>query len=153
MKLSVVNTSSRSVSSESSHTPPAAADTSPHLLGPLLHHRGFRLNAAGEKNSMARVGVGGMPETAVGGGVMLNRRRSKARRKKRKELFGVQMCFTGVVLGLVAGLRCVSQGAAGGGSGEQRSTDGALYADDATGLGADLDKKEKRQEGREEEAQ
>ncbi|XP_060943411.1 sodium/potassium/calcium exchanger 3-like [Limanda limanda] len=60
---------------------------------------------------MARVGVDGMPETAVGGGggVMLNRRRSKARRKKRKELFGVQMCFTGVVLGLVAGLQCVSQ--------------------------------------------
>ncbi|XP_034465346.1 sodium/potassium/calcium exchanger 3 isoform X2 [Hippoglossus hippoglossus] len=58
---------------------------------------------------MARVGVDGMPETAVGGGVMLNRRRSKARRRKRKELFGVQMCFTGVVLGLVAGLQCVSQ--------------------------------------------
>lgn len=60
---------------------------------------------------MARVVVEGMPETAVGlgGGVMLNQRRSKARRRKRKELFAFQMCFAGVVLGLVAGLRSVVQ--------------------------------------------
>ncbi|XP_040905113.1 sodium/potassium/calcium exchanger 3-like [Toxotes jaculatrix] len=58
---------------------------------------------------MARVVVDGMPETAVGGGVMLNRRRSKARRRKRKELFAVQMCFAGVLLGLVVGLQSVAQ--------------------------------------------
>ncbi|XP_074532218.1 sodium/potassium/calcium exchanger 3 [Halichoeres trimaculatus] len=58
---------------------------------------------------MTRVVVEGMPETAVGGGVMLNRRRSKARRRKRKELFAFQMCFAGVLLGLVAGLQSVAQ--------------------------------------------
>nr|XP_046256969.1 sodium/potassium/calcium exchanger 3 isoform X1 [Scatophagus argus] len=58
---------------------------------------------------MARVVVEGMPETAVGGGVMLNRRRSKARRRKRKELFAVQMCFAAVLLGLVVGLQSVAQ--------------------------------------------
>lgn len=54
-----------------------------------------------------------MPDTAVAGaggaGMMLNRRRSKARRRKRKELFGFQICFAGFLLGLVAGLRSVSQ--------------------------------------------
>ncbi|XP_078144827.1 sodium/potassium/calcium exchanger 3 [Centroberyx gerrardi] len=49
-----------------------------------------------------------MPETAVGG-VMLNRRRSKARRRKRKELFAVQMCFVGILLGLVVGLQSLAQ--------------------------------------------
>ncbi|XP_042289825.1 sodium/potassium/calcium exchanger 3 isoform X1 [Thunnus maccoyii] len=58
---------------------------------------------------MARVVVEGMPETAVGGGVMLNRRRSKARRRKRKELFAFQMCFAGVLLGLVVGFQTVAQ--------------------------------------------
>ncbi|XP_070697006.1 sodium/potassium/calcium exchanger 3 [Pempheris klunzingeri] len=58
---------------------------------------------------MARVVVEGMPETAVGGGVMLNRRRSKAKRRKRKELFAFQMCFAGVLLGLAVGLRSVAQ--------------------------------------------
>uniref|UniRef100_UPI0037E7C9E0 sodium/potassium/calcium exchanger 3 n=1 Tax=Semicossyphus pulcher TaxID=241346 RepID=UPI0037E7C9E0 len=58
---------------------------------------------------MARVVVEGMPETAVGGGVMLNRRRSKARRRKRKELFAFQMCFAGVLLGLVVGLQSLAQ--------------------------------------------
>ncbi|XP_049927763.1 sodium/potassium/calcium exchanger 3 [Epinephelus moara] len=58
---------------------------------------------------MARVVVEGMPETAVGGGVMLNRRRSKAKRRKRKELFAIQMCFAGVLLGLVVGLKSVAQ--------------------------------------------
>lgn len=54
-----------------------------------------------------------MPDAAVAGageaGMMLNRRRSRARRRKRKELFGFQMCFAGILLGLVAGLRSVSQ--------------------------------------------
>ncbi|XP_041645761.1 sodium/potassium/calcium exchanger 3 [Cheilinus undulatus] len=59
---------------------------------------------------MARVVVEGMPpETAVGGGVMLDRRRSKARRRKRKELFAFQMCFAGVLLGLVVGLQTLAQ--------------------------------------------
>ncbi|TMS04976.1 Sodium/potassium/calcium exchanger 4 [Larimichthys crocea] len=59
---------------------------------------------------MARVVVvEGMPETAVGGGVMLNRRKSKARRRKRKELFAFQMCFAGLLLGLVVGFRSVAQ--------------------------------------------
>ncbi|KAG7512517.1 sodium/potassium/calcium exchanger 3-like [Solea senegalensis] len=63
---------------------------------------------------MARVVVDGMLEAAGDegrggkGGLMLNRWRSKARRKKRKELFGVQMCFAGAALGLVAGLQCVA---------------------------------------------
>lgn len=63
---------------------------------------------------MARVVVEGMPETAVGGGVMLNRRRSKARRRKRKELFAFQMCFAGVLLGLVVGFQTVAQKAGEG---------------------------------------
>lgn len=54
-----------------------------------------------------------MPDAAVdgagGAGMMLNRRRSKARRRKRKELFGFQVCFAGFLLGLVAGLRSASQ--------------------------------------------
>ncbi|XP_030298303.1 sodium/potassium/calcium exchanger 3 [Sparus aurata] len=58
---------------------------------------------------MARVVVEGMPETTVRGGVMLNRRRSKARRRKRKELFAVQMCFAGALLGLVVGLQSVAR--------------------------------------------
>ncbi|XP_061767056.1 sodium/potassium/calcium exchanger 3-like [Nerophis ophidion] len=58
---------------------------------------------------MARVEGEGMPETTVGVGVMLSRRRSKGRRRKRKELFAVQMCFTGFLLGLVAGLQKVTQ--------------------------------------------
>ncbi|XP_023281681.1 sodium/potassium/calcium exchanger 3-like [Seriola lalandi dorsalis] len=57
---------------------------------------------------MTRVVVDGIPD-AIGGGVMLNRRRSKARRRKRKELFAFQMCFAGVVLGLVVGLQSVVQ--------------------------------------------
>ncbi|XP_028279768.1 sodium/potassium/calcium exchanger 3 [Parambassis ranga] len=56
---------------------------------------------------MARVVVEGMPETA--GGVMLNRRKSKARRRKRKDLFAFQMCFAGVLLGLVVGLQSVAR--------------------------------------------
>lgn len=63
---------------------------------------------------MARVVVEGMPESAVGGGVMLNRRRSKARRRKRKESFAFQMCFAGVLLGLVVGLRSAAQEAGEG---------------------------------------
>lgn len=58
---------------------------------------------------MSRVVVEGMPETAVGGGVMLSRRGSKARRRKRKELFAIQMCFAGVLLGFVVGLQSVAQ--------------------------------------------
>ncbi|KAF3708487.1 Sodium/potassium/calcium exchanger 3 [Channa argus] len=58
---------------------------------------------------MTRAVVEGMTETDVGGGGMLNRLRSRARRRKRKELFSVQMCFAGVVLGLVVGLQSVSQ--------------------------------------------
>lgn len=53
--------------------------------------------------------VEGMPETAEGGGVMLSRRRGKARRRKRKELFAIQMCFAAVLLGLVVGLQTVAQ--------------------------------------------
>ncbi|KAL0964432.1 hypothetical protein UPYG_G00323760 [Umbra pygmaea] len=41
--------------------------------------------------------------------VMLNQRKTKARRKKRKELFGVQMCFMGVLLALVTGLSCLAE--------------------------------------------
>ncbi|XP_039639713.1 sodium/potassium/calcium exchanger 3-like [Perca fluviatilis] len=58
---------------------------------------------------MARVVVEGMPESAVGGGVMLNRRRSKGRRRKRKELLAIQMCLAGVLLGLVVGLKSAAQ--------------------------------------------
>ncbi|XP_031152756.1 sodium/potassium/calcium exchanger 3-like [Sander lucioperca] len=58
---------------------------------------------------MARVVVEGMPESAVGGGVMLNRRRSKGRRRKRKELLAIQMCLAGVLLGLVVVLKSVAQ--------------------------------------------
>ncbi|XP_032367713.1 sodium/potassium/calcium exchanger 3 [Etheostoma spectabile] len=58
---------------------------------------------------MARVVVEGMPESAVGGGVMLNRRRSKGRRRNRKELLAIQMCLAGVLLGLVVGLKSVAQ--------------------------------------------
>ncbi|XP_054652174.1 sodium/potassium/calcium exchanger 3-like [Dunckerocampus dactyliophorus] len=58
---------------------------------------------------MARAEEDGMPETTVGVGVMLNRRRSNGRRRKRKELFAVQMCLTGFLLGLAAGLRKVAQ--------------------------------------------
>ncbi|XP_076600083.1 sodium/potassium/calcium exchanger 3-like isoform X1 [Chaetodon auriga] len=58
---------------------------------------------------MARVVVEGMPETVVRGGVMLNRRRCKARRRKRKELFAFQMCFAVVLLGLVVGLQSMEQ--------------------------------------------
>ncbi|XP_013875617.1 sodium/potassium/calcium exchanger 3 [Austrofundulus limnaeus] len=58
---------------------------------------------------MTRVVVQGMPETAAGGGEMLTRRRSKGRRRKRTELYGIQMCFAGVLLGLVVGLRSVVQ--------------------------------------------
>ncbi|XP_069545939.1 sodium/potassium/calcium exchanger 3 isoform X1 [Brachyistius frenatus] len=58
---------------------------------------------------MARVVVEGMPETANEGGVMLLRWRSKTRRRKRKELFAVQMCFVGVLLGLIVGLQSVAQ--------------------------------------------
>ncbi|XP_063731076.1 sodium/potassium/calcium exchanger 3 [Eleginops maclovinus] len=58
---------------------------------------------------MARVVVEGMPETAAVGGGMVNRRKSKARRRKRKELFAIQMCFAGVILGLVVGLKSVAQ--------------------------------------------
>ncbi|TDH00905.1 hypothetical protein EPR50_G00174520 [Perca flavescens] len=63
---------------------------------------------------MARVVVEGMPESAVGGGVMLNRRRSKGRRRKRKELLAIQMCLAGVLLGLVVGLKSVAQKAGEG---------------------------------------
>ena len=45
---------------------------------------------------------------------MLNRRRSKARRRKRKELFAVQMCFAGALLGLVVGLQSVARKAGEG---------------------------------------
>ncbi|XP_077437436.1 sodium/potassium/calcium exchanger 3 [Vanacampus margaritifer] len=58
---------------------------------------------------MARVVGEGMPETTVGVGVMLSRRRSKGRRRKRKELFAVQMCFMGILLGLAVGLKNVAQ--------------------------------------------
>ncbi|XP_044069428.1 sodium/potassium/calcium exchanger 3 isoform X2 [Siniperca chuatsi] len=58
---------------------------------------------------MGRVVVEGMPETAVGGGVMLNRQKSKARRRKRKELFAIQMCYACVLLVLVVGLQSVTQ--------------------------------------------
>ncbi|KAM7385041.1 hypothetical protein PAMP_001140 [Pampus punctatissimus] len=58
---------------------------------------------------MARVVVEGMPKTSVGGVVMLNRRSSKARRRKRKELFVFQMCFAGVLLGLGVGFQTVAQ--------------------------------------------
>ncbi|XP_059215757.1 sodium/potassium/calcium exchanger 3 [Centropristis striata] len=57
---------------------------------------------------MARVVVEGMPETAAGGEVVMLLR-SKGRRRKRKELFAIQMCFAGVLLGLVVGLKSVAQ--------------------------------------------
>ncbi|TWW78493.1 hypothetical protein D4764_11G0006140 [Takifugu flavidus] len=85
-------------------------------LEPLDHHRRTCRTARPNQSAMTRMVVGGMPDTAVAGageaGMMLNRRRSKARRRKRKELFGFQMCFAGILLGLVAGLRSVSQTAA-----------------------------------------
>ncbi|GLD65222.1 sodium/potassium/calcium exchanger 3-like protein [Lates japonicus] len=87
----------------------SVSPSSPQFLVPLHHRRVFRQKARRERSAMARVVVDGMPETAVGGGVMLNRRRSKARRRKRKELFAVQMCFAGVLLGLVVGIQCVAQ--------------------------------------------
>lgn len=100
----------------SAHTAHPAVSSCPlHFLTPLHHHRGFRRNARRERSAMTRVVVEGMPETAAGGrGVMLNRRRSKARRKKRKELFAFQMCFLGGLLGLVAGLQTVAQRAGEG---------------------------------------
>lgn len=105
------------ISARRAHTAHLSVSTrSPQFLVPLRHHRVFHRNARRKKSAMARVVVEGMPETAVGlgGGVMLNRRRSKARRRKRKELFAFQMCFAGVVLGLVAGLRSVVQEAGEG---------------------------------------
>ncbi|XP_003963952.2 sodium/potassium/calcium exchanger 3 [Takifugu rubripes] len=88
---------------------------------------------------MTRMVVGGMPDTAVAGageaGMMLNRRRSKARRRKRKELFGFQMCFAGILLGLVAGLRSVSQTAgyetSGSGVGDAASWESRHLLQDA----------------------
>lgn len=58
--------------------------------------------------------VEGIPETADGVRgrslqVMLNQRKIKARRKKRKELFGIQMCFVGVLLGFATGLSSLAQ--------------------------------------------
>ncbi|XP_029525307.1 sodium/potassium/calcium exchanger 3 isoform X1 [Oncorhynchus nerka] len=41
--------------------------------------------------------------------VMLNQQKTKARRKKRKDLLGVQMCFIGVLLVLVLGLSCLAE--------------------------------------------
>jgi hypothetical protein len=41
--------------------------------------------------------------------VMLNQQKTKARRKKRKDLLGVQMCFIGVLLMLVMGLSCLAE--------------------------------------------
>ncbi|XP_028844780.1 sodium/potassium/calcium exchanger 3 [Denticeps clupeoides] len=41
--------------------------------------------------------------------VMLAQRKSKARRKRRKELFFGQMCFMGVLLLLVSGLSCLAE--------------------------------------------
>lgn len=73
------------------------------------HHRRNSRTARPNETAMTGLVVDGMPDTAVAGaGVMLNRRRSKARRRKRKELFGFQMCFAGILLGLVAGLRSLS---------------------------------------------
>lgn len=79
---------------------------------------------------VVEVVVKGMPETAVvgeggaeggavgeggsGGEVMLRRRKSRVRRRKRKELFGVQLCVAAAALALVAGLRSVSRGAGEG---------------------------------------
>ena len=65
---------------------------------------------------MGRVVLDGMPGPAAGGaaGGLLERRTSRGRRRKRKELFALQMCFAGVVLGLVAGLRSVARGAGEG---------------------------------------
>ncbi|KAM3605671.1 uncharacterized protein V6R79_002689 [Siganus canaliculatus] len=66
---------------------------------------------------MARVVVEGMPEPTVGRGVMLNRLRSKAKRRKRKELFAIQMCFAGALLGLTAGFKAAARTAGYHGSG------------------------------------
>ncbi|KAK6328721.1 hypothetical protein J4Q44_G00006990 [Coregonus suidteri] len=41
--------------------------------------------------------------------VMLNQRKTKAQLKKRKELFGGQMLFIGVLLALVTGLSCLAE--------------------------------------------
>lgn len=85
------------------------------FLVPLHHHPGVPPERSPqERSAMARVVVEGMPETTVRGGVMLNRRRSKARRRKRKELFAVQMCFAGALLGLVVGLQSVARKAGEG---------------------------------------
>ncbi|XP_056147850.1 sodium/potassium/calcium exchanger 3 [Lampris incognitus] len=61
---------------------------------------------------MAGVAVGWMPgseEGVPGPRVMLSRRKSKARRRKRKELFAVQMCFVGVLLGFVLGVQSLAR--------------------------------------------
>ncbi|XP_046886257.1 sodium/potassium/calcium exchanger 3 isoform X1 [Hypomesus transpacificus] len=61
---------------------------------------------------MDGIAVGGMLDPVRVQGrppqVMLNQRKIKARRKKRKELFGIQMCFIGVLLALVTGLSCLT---------------------------------------------
>ncbi|KAM4614615.1 sodium/potassium/calcium exchanger 3 [Polymixia lowei] len=56
---------------------------------------------------MAGVVVEEMPGVEVE--EMLNQRKTKARRKKRKELFSVQMCFAGVLLGFVMGFQSLAQ--------------------------------------------
>lgn len=76
-------------------------------------------NGRRKNSAMARMVVEGMLEAAGGGGVMLNLRRGKPRRRKRKELFAIQMCFAAVLLGLAVGLQTVAQKA-----GEEQS--GAL---------------------------
>ncbi|KAJ8014123.1 hypothetical protein DPEC_G00036990 [Dallia pectoralis] len=41
--------------------------------------------------------------------VMLNQRKTKARRKRRKECCGGQMCAMGLLLALVTGISCLAQ--------------------------------------------
>ena len=41
--------------------------------------------------------------------VMPNQRKTKARRKKRKELFAFQMCFMGALLVLVMGIKSLAR--------------------------------------------
>ncbi|KAM8852606.1 sodium/potassium/calcium exchanger 3 [Synchiropus picturatus] len=43
------------------------------------------------------------------GGSMLQRQKSKARRRKRKDMFGIQLCFAGALLGAVSGLQTLAQ--------------------------------------------
>ncbi|KAM9808810.1 sodium/potassium/calcium exchanger 3 isoform 1-T1 [Syngnathus typhle] len=69
-----------------------------------------RSSNGAERSAMARVvREAAVPESAVGVGVMLSRRRrTKGRRRKRKDLFALQMCFMGILLGLVVALNNVA---------------------------------------------